>query len=158
MKLPVRQILKSSGLRSLRRKLRSTFCRAWVVSDIKNAFCSLEWSEAHDQKDMNSLWFRWVEVFNALVDKLVGTRLARATSWGRKFDPKVRALCKQASISISWYLLSRKDDGVNVRLLRRWVKDRRKPLLMLGKRASANDLPLLLRLRLRKVILVSGSF
>ena len=74
---------------------------------------------------MNSLWSRWVEVFNALVDKLVGTRHARATSWGRKFDPKVRALCKQASISRGWYLLSRKDDGVNVRLFERWVTDRK---------------------------------
>ena len=43
-KLPVRQFLKSSGLRSLQRKLRSTFSRARVISDIKNAFYSLDWS------------------------------------------------------------------------------------------------------------------
>ena len=43
-------------------------------------------SKEHGPKDMNSLWSSWVEVFNALVDKLIGTRFARQTSWGRKFN------------------------------------------------------------------------
>ena len=124
-KLPERRILKSSGLKSLGKKLGNTFCRKLVVSDIKNAFYSLDWSKAVDQKGMNSFWAIWVELLNALVDKLIGTRLARQTSWGRKFDPKVRALCKQASISRSWYLITNIADGTNGPLFRRWVRDRK---------------------------------
>ena len=96
-----------------------------VVSDIKNAFCSLDWSKAHGPKDMNSLWSSWVEVFNALVDKLIGTRLARQTSWGRKFNPTVRALCERASKSRAWYLQAGNADGTNGPLFNRWVQDRK---------------------------------
>ena len=70
------------------------------------AFSSINWCEAVNREDMDCLWSKWVAAFDDLVGKLVGTRPARTTSWGRMFDINVRALCKQASISRCWYILA----------------------------------------------------
>ena len=83
MILPAIRILKSSGLRSLRKKLRNTACRVSIVSDILEAFGSVRWCDALDLKDINSLWSRWVTAYIGLINKLIGTRLARESFWGR---------------------------------------------------------------------------
>ena len=89
-----------------------------------DAFETVSWSEAQNRKDMNALWSRWVEAYNTLVDKLIGTRLARESSWGRAFDRNVRALCKKASISRGWYIQSHQMDQANDAVFTRWVNDR----------------------------------
>jgi len=48
-KLPVRQILKSSGLKSLRKKLDNAACRASVLTEIEDAFHPLNWSDTVDR-------------------------------------------------------------------------------------------------------------
>ena len=83
--------------------------RSYIVSKIKLAFSSLNWTEAENRDDMNYLWSMWVEAFEGLVEREIGTRTTRETSWGRPFDPNVRALCKQASITRSWYLMASKE-------------------------------------------------
>ena len=54
-KLPAIRILKTSGLRSLRKKLEITDCRVSLVADIMDAFGTVSWSEAQNRKDMNAL-------------------------------------------------------------------------------------------------------
>ena len=93
---PKKQIIKASGLRNLMKKLGNVDSRSLVVSEINMAFASLDWSGAVDR----------VDVFEDLVEKQVGTRPARMTSWGKKFDANVRALCKKASISRGWYIMA----------------------------------------------------
>ena len=44
--------------------------------------------------DMDCMWRKCVASFDDLLEKHVGTRRARNTSWGRKFDIDVRAHCK----------------------------------------------------------------
>ena len=73
-----------------------------IVLMILNSFSNLNWSKAASREDMNGLWVKWVDIFNSLVEKLIGTRLARVSSWGRKFDINVRRLCKKASIARAW--------------------------------------------------------
>ena len=124
-KLPTRRILKSSGLRSLRKRLGNPISRASVVSVIKNTFSPLCWTDANDQKDMDRLWSRWVESYRMLVDRVIGTRPARKSSWGRQFDSDVRSRCKQASISRAWYILAHQTGLSTEGPLRRWVKDRK---------------------------------
>ena len=63
--------------------------------------------------------------FDKLVMMLVGTRPARKTSWGRKFDSNLRALCKKASISRSWYILACEAKQDSESFFEAWVKDRK---------------------------------
>ena len=59
------------------------------------------------------------------MEKLVGTRPARVTTWGRKFDSNLRALCKRASISRSWYILACQAKVNCERVLEIWTYDRK---------------------------------
>ena len=96
-----------------------------VVCDINLAFSSLNWCEAVDRADMDCLWSKWVFAFDDLIEKHVGTRRARMTSWGRKFDLNVRALCIQASKSRSWYILACEAQQDCESYFKAWVKDRK---------------------------------
>ena len=100
--------------------------RSYIASKIKLAFSSLNWTEAENRDDMNYLWSMWVEAFEGLVEREIGTRTTRETSWGRPFDPNVRALCKQASITRSWYLMASKEGWKGDSYLKTWVEDRMK--------------------------------
>ena len=104
-------------------------CRSLVVSDIHLAFSPLNWDGAADREDMECLWQRWRQAFNSIVEKRIGTRPARQTSWGRKFYINVRALCKKASISRSWYILASEANQDCDVLLNVWVKDRKNFIL-----------------------------
>ena len=53
---------------------------------------------------MNVLWEQWLKSFNTLIEELIGTRWARVSSWGRKFNMKVRKLCLKASIARAWFV------------------------------------------------------
>ena len=99
--------------------------RDTVVENINRAFSSFDWSLATNREDMDFLWNGWVEAYGKLVEKLVGTRPARETTWGRKFDPNLRLLCKRASISRSWYILASRATMNSDELLERWVNDRK---------------------------------
>ena len=123
--LPTRQILKASGLQGLRKKLGNVGYRPTVVSDINLAFSSLNWFEAVDRADMDILWSKWVVAYEDLVEKHVGTHRARISTWGRKFDINVRALCKQASISRSWYILACEAKQDCESFFEVWAEDRR---------------------------------
>ena len=46
-----------------------------------------------------------------MVDMLIGTRMVKDSTWGRKFDPEVRKLCKEASIARSWYIKAKRFGG-----------------------------------------------
>ena len=123
--LPRRRILKASGLLALRNKMENGTSRDTVVENINRAFSSFDWSLATNREDMDFLWNGWVEAYGNLVEKLVGTRPARETTWGRKFDPNLRLLCKRASISRSWYILASRATMNCDELLERWVNDRK---------------------------------
>ena len=88
---PRRRILKSSGMEALRRKLHGgENSRHKVVSRIVSSFSHLRWTEANTREDMNRLWEVLEDIFNSLVEDLIGTRWARISSRGRKFDMEVR--------------------------------------------------------------------
>ena len=105
-------------------KLDNAACRVSVLSEIETAFHAFNWPDAVDRDDMDLLWSGWVEAYRVLVDKLIGTRPARESSWGRKFDSKVRTFCKRASISRSWYILACQADQPSDSFFDRWVEDR----------------------------------
>ena len=121
-----KRIIKASGLRNLLKKLENFHSRPFIVSKILNSFSSINWSVAADRGDMDFLWSEWVNAFEELVEKEVGTRPAKKTSWGRKFDPHVRALCKKASISRSWYILACQAEQEGDSFFKPWVDDRMK--------------------------------
>ena len=101
---PKRRILKKSGIQSLEKKLSNSVSRHKTVHKIVSAFDHLEWSKAVTRKDMNRLWKEWSKTFNALIGDLIGTRWARVSSCGRKFDLEIRKLCIKASIARAWFL------------------------------------------------------
>ena len=126
-KPPRRRILKSSGIEELRRKLEgdeSSRCK--VVSTIVRSFSNLRWTEAKTREDMNGLWEVWVDIFNSLVEDLIGTRWARISSWGRKFDMEVRVLCKEASIARSWFVETKRAGREVIKFYTRWKQRREK--------------------------------
>ena len=125
LKPQTRRIFKTSGLKKLRNKLENVDTRSSVVSEINLAFSSLNWSEALDREDMDRLWSKWIVAFDDLVNNQVGTRPARESSWGRKFDTNVRALCKKASVSRSWYLFACQASKNCDSFYETWSKDRR---------------------------------
>ena len=67
----------------------------------------------------------WIVYGQSLIEKHLGTRRAKMTSWGRKFDLNVRALCIQASISRSWYILACEAQQDCESYFKAWVKDRK---------------------------------
>ena len=71
---------------------------------IGSAFSHIKWSQANTRNDMNILWEQWVKSYNTLIEELIGTRWARVSSWGRKFNMKVRKLCLKASIARAWFV------------------------------------------------------
>ena len=98
--LPKRRILKRSGIESLRKRLGiNSGTRPKIVSKIVSAFSHLEWSKANTRHDMDVLWEHWLKSYNTLTEDLIGTRWARVSSWGRKFDMDIRKLCLKASIA-----------------------------------------------------------
>ena len=73
---------------------------------------------------MNSLWEKWIKIYNSLVEELIGTRWARVSSWGRKFDSKVRELCIEASIARSWYVEAKRAGGDLSEFFKTWKRSR----------------------------------
>ena len=53
---------------------------------------------------MDVLWEHWLKSYNTLTEDLIGTRWARVSSWGRKFDMDIRKLCLKASIARAWFV------------------------------------------------------
>ena len=121
-----RRILKTSGLKSLYRKMSSLSSRRNIVNIIKSQFSSVDWASASSREDMNSRWLEWVKLYDSLVEKLIGTRRATQSTWGRKFDNCIRAFCKKASISRSWFLKAKLAGCQTNNLYVRWRDDRRK--------------------------------
>ena len=79
--------MKTAGIESLKRRLHSGgHTRGVIALKIRNSFSEVDWAKAENREDMNNLWDEWLKVYNALVEKLIGTRWARVSSWGRKFD------------------------------------------------------------------------
>ena len=108
----VRRILKSSGFQSLRKKMEgSDLSRSRVISNVQTFFkkSTLAWSKAVNRADMNRLWCFWARSYEVMVEKLIGTRTARDATWGRKFSPTVRDLCKKASVARSWFIKARRE-------------------------------------------------
>ena len=59
-----------------------------------------------------------------MVEKLIGTRWASVSSWGRKFDQIVRTLCKEASIARSWFIEAKRAGRDFAEYFLRWKKSR----------------------------------
>ena len=74
---------------------------------------------------MNLLWKEWLKTYNTLVDDLIGTRWARVSSWGRKFDMGIRKLCVKASIARAWYVTARARGCDVMKFFEIWAKSRR---------------------------------
>ena len=55
-----------------------------------------------------------------MLEKLVGTRPARDGTWGRKFSPKVRELCKDASVARSQFIEARRESRNYEEFLLKW--------------------------------------
>ena len=120
-----RRILKSSGISGLRKKLSAGHgSRQKIVEKVLLTFSDIDWSKAVTRKDMNVLWTEWVERYDSLTEDLIGTRWARDSSWGRKFDPLVRDLCKKASVARSWFIKAKRDGRDCKVFLARWRKSR----------------------------------
>ena len=73
---------------------------------------------------MNILWEKWLKIYNSLVEELIGTRWARVSSWGRKFDSKVRKLCIEASIARSWFVEAKRAGGDLSEFFGKWKRSR----------------------------------
>ena len=83
-----------------KRKLSfSCHTRGIIACKIHSAFSHLNWSKASNREEMDYLWEEWVKSYNALVEDFIGTRWARVSSWGRKYDSEIRKLCVEASIA-----------------------------------------------------------
>ena len=109
---PRKRILKSSGIEKLEEILRGeSRSKQRVIGRIKGAFSHIDWSSAMTRKDMNNLWSLWQESYGSLVEEIIGTRWARVSSWGRKFDMEVRELCKKASVARSWFVEAKRARG-----------------------------------------------
>ena len=122
-KKPTRRILKSSGFQSLQKKLdRSCISRSIVISKVLNFFqeSTLGWSTAVTKGDMNRLWCSWIKSYNEMVEKLIGTRTTKDATWGRKFSPMVRNLCKEASVARSWFIKARVEGCNYDKYLEKW--------------------------------------
>ena len=112
IKKPVRRILKSSKFESLRKTLEGGGKgRSGMISKVLRFFshAALDWSSAVTKGDMNNLWCSWVRSYDLMVEKLVGTRPATDGTWGRKFSPEIRELCKDASVARSQFIKTRRD-------------------------------------------------
>ena len=62
--------------------------------------------------------------YNCLVQELIGTRWARVSSWGRKFNSKVRELFIEASIPRSWYVEAKRAGGDLDTFFAKWKRSR----------------------------------
>ena len=82
-----------------------------TASKIVSTFSHVEWSTARSRDDMNVLWKVWLKTYNTLVDDLIGTRWARVSSWGWKYDIGIRKLCVKASIARAWFVTARARGG-----------------------------------------------
>ena len=109
--------------------------RRKVVSKIVGSFSDLRWTVANTREDMNGLWELWVVNFNSLVEDIIGTRWARVSSWGRKFDMEVRILCKEASIARSWFVEAKRAGREVTEFYIRW-KDRRERFIAAWERSK----------------------
>ena len=124
-KLPRRRILKSSGFKSLRKRLsEDSRTKQNLIMKIQRAFLHVEWSKAKTRKDINNLWCLWLRSYESLVEEIIGTRLARVSSWGRKFDTNIRNLCKKASIARSWFVETKRERGDVDMFFVRWKQSR----------------------------------
>ena len=82
--------MKTRGVEYLRKKLNGrSQARKEIVLKIQSSFSGIGWSKAESRTDMNSLWEKWLKIYNSLVEELIGTRWARVSSWERKFDSKL---------------------------------------------------------------------
>ena len=78
---PRRRILKSSGIKSLRKQLSGdSRTKQEIILKILGAFKHLDWSKAVTRKDMNNLWGLWVNCYDSLIEEIIGTRWARVSS------------------------------------------------------------------------------
>ena len=124
-KPPNRRILKKSGMVSLCRKLGTqSRARRDLVFKIQKAFANIEWSKAANREDMNSLWEQWLKEYAKLVEKVIGTKRARVSSWGRPFNTGVRKLCVRASIARSWFIEAKRAGGDSTGFLEVWRRRR----------------------------------
>ena len=77
--------------------------------------------------------------YNGLVQSLIGTRMTRESTWGRKFDDGLRQLCKISSISRSWFI-EKKRAGVNHKeSFKRWQRERKEFIVAWEKRESLDN-------------------
>ena len=125
-KPPNRRILNKSGMEHLRRRLSAgSRTRKEIVHKINNTFSQLEWSKATTREDMNGLWDEWIKRYTNLVEELIGTRWARVSSWGRKFNSRIRKLCVKASIARSWFIEAKRAGGDYEAFLESWKRSRK---------------------------------
>ena len=59
-----------------------------------------------------------------MVEELIGTRWARVSSWGRKFNSRVRELCTEASIARSWFIEAKRSGRYMSELFETWKRRR----------------------------------
>ena len=93
-----------------------------VIAKVLSFFSDLKWSQVKTRKEIDELWCVWVKRYNLMVETLIGTRPAKAVSWGRKFDIEVRRLCKEASIARCWFLEAKRAGGERKQFFSRWRK------------------------------------
>ena len=93
---------------------------------VHKSFSVVEWSKAESRADMNILWEKWLQIYNCLVEELIGTRWARISSWGRKFNYKVRELCIEASIARSWFVEAKRAGGDLDEFFTTWKRSRQR--------------------------------
>ena len=96
-KVTRRRIINYRGMESLRKRLKDPETRLPIVNKIIDAFSDLNWKAADSLADINALWTKWKVCYNGLVQSLIGTRLTREFTCGRKFDDCLRKLCKRSS-------------------------------------------------------------
>ena len=117
--------MKAGGVESLRRKLEDGGrARKEIVIKIQDSFSDMGWPKAESRDDMNILWEKWVLKYNSLVEELIGTRWARVSSWGRKFNSRVRELCTEASIARSWFIEAKRTGRDISELFEIWKRRR----------------------------------
>ena len=119
--------MKAGGVESLRRKLKDGGpARKEIALKIQDYFSDMGWRKAESRDDMNILWQKWVLKYNSLVEELIGTR---CSSWGRKFNAKIRELCTEASIARSWFIEAKRTGRDIGDLFENW-KQRRQVFIL----------------------------
>ena len=98
--------------------------RKEIVRKIQDSFSRMGWPKAESRVDMNTIWVKWVRIYNSLVEELIGTRWARVSSWGRKFNSRVRELCTEASIARSWFIEAKRSGRDMSELFENWKRRR----------------------------------